>query len=409
MKGSAEGRKAKVVHVITRFDKGGSAENTFLTLTGLDRDKYELSLIYGVASDMTTPPNEARSIEENLNCLRKKNIRLIQLPKLVRPISPGKDASAFISLYFYFSQLKPLIVHTHTSKAGILGRWAAYFARVPIICHTPHGHVFWGYFGPLQTRLFILLEKMTAWITHRLIMLTAQERDDHLLYRIAPKDKFVVIHSGVDLEPFLNTGEEIKKQMRAALSIGEEDFVIGTAGRLTSIKGQRYLLSAFSLYLQRGGQGLCILLGDGELRSELENQAKTLGISERVRFLGWRSDVAAVMSTFDIFVLPSLNEGMGKVIVEAMACSLPVIASDIGGIRDLVEPGINGLLVPAACEENLAHALMILYKQENKRVEMGRRGKEKALLYSKGAMVEKIDHLYETLLSSPKRKKLNFP
>ncbi|MCX7982781.1 MAG: glycosyltransferase family 4 protein [Syntrophales bacterium] len=397
-------KKIKVVHVITRFDKGGSAENTYLTVSGLDRDTYDISLMFGSSVERSTSPAEIKSIEENISHLREKGIEIVHLPYLTRPISPIKDILALTRLYQYFKKTKPVIVHTHTSKAGILGRFAAYLARTPIICHTPHGHVFWGYFSPLETNIFILLEKIAARITDRLIMLTPQERDDHLLYHIAAPEKFEIIHSGVDLLPFLKVGRSERERMRTAMSIKEDEFVVGTVGRLTGIKGHRYLLSAFSLFLRMGGEGILIIVGDGELRSDLEEKARVLKISDRVHFLGWRRDVADIMASFDVFVLPSLNEGMGKVIVEAMASGLPIIASQIGGIKNLVAPGENGFLTPPGDEENLAASLMILYKQPHKRAEMGLRGREKAALYSKEAMVEKIDHLYRTLLLDSKLK-----
>ncbi|HOJ51817.1 MAG TPA: glycosyltransferase family 4 protein [Syntrophales bacterium] len=398
MRNSSAHRQVKVVHVITRFDKGGSAENTFLTVTGLDHEKYAVTLIYGVAIDENTSPLEASSIAENFSCLQEREINVIHVPHLVRPVSPLKDTCALIALYRYLRKEKPLIVHTHTSKAGILGRWAAFLAQVPIICHTPHGHVFWGYFGSLLSRLFIFLEKITAPITDRLIMLTAQERDDHLLFRVAPKEKFVVIHSGVDLQPFFQHDPSRKEKMRSSLSLGADDFVIGSVGRLTQVKGHRYLLNAYARYLGRGGKGTCVMVGEGELRKELTEQAQQLGIEKLVRFLGWRPDVAPVMKAFDVFVLPSLNEGMGKVVVEAMACGLPVIASNVGGIKDLIVHGENGLLVPPTDEESLAEAIMLLYRKPHLRKEMGEKGKQKALLYSREAMVEKIEDLYQTLI-----------
>jgi glycosyltransferase involved in cell wall biosynthesis len=394
MKGPSESKKIRVFHVITRFDKGGSAENTFLTLMGLDGKKYDLTLIYGSSADSGTSPEESKAIEKNIEKIKEKGVKVIPISSLVRPISPLRDFLAFLTLYKLFRRGKPLIVHTHTSKAGILGRWTAFFARVPIIIHTPHGHVFWGYFGKFTTGIFIILERLTAHITHRLIMLTPAERDDHLNFRIAPEEKFSIIHSGVDLSPFSHITAATGKQMRESLSIGEREFVIGTVGRLTAIKGHKYLLGAFALYLERGGEGQVIILGEGELRATLEKQADELGISHKLHFLGWRAEVAQIMSTFDIFVFPSLNEGMGKVIVEAMACGLPIIASRVGGIKDLIVHGEDGWLVPPAEEESLAQALMMMYRDQNLRSNLGKRAKEKAMLYSKQAMIKKIEALY---------------
>jgi len=192
--------------------------------------------------------------------------------------------------------------------------------------------VFWGYFGPLKTRLFIWLEKCTAWFTDAIIMLTPQEREDHLKLRIAPERKFTVIHSGVDLRKFRADGYD-QADAKRTLGIEPATTVIGTAGRLTAIKGQDVLIRVVAELIRAGDDVALVLLGEGELRGELEELTRRLGIGDRVRFLGWRSDVAGIMAAFDIFCLPSLNEGMGKVLVEAMAMAKPIAASDIGGDR----------------------------------------------------------------------------
>ena len=168
--------KIKVVHVITRFDKGGSAENTFLTVRDLDKARYDVVFIKGTSPPGNSGDLETEAIEANIAAAREHHVRLICLRHLVRDLQPFSDLAAFFSLLRIIRREKPHIVHTHTSKAGILGRWAAYFCRVPIIVHTPHGHVFWGYFNSWQTRLFILLERWTARITNAIVTLTPRRR-----------------------------------------------------------------------------------------------------------------------------------------------------------------------------------------------------------------------------------------
>ena len=382
-----------MLHIITRFDKGGSAENTYLTLIGLSRAGYDLILVTGPSDESQSGEREREAVRANLERAERAGIRIVRIRGLVRNMKPGGDLSAFLELLRVVRVEKPRIVHTHTSKAGILGRWAAWLCRVPVIVHTPHGHVFWGYFGPLETKLYVTLEKITARITDRIIALTGQERDDHLRFRVAPPEKFVTIHSGVDLSRF-DAALYDRSKIRIELDIPPGDLVVGTAGRLTPVKGHVHLIAAAAKILAVHPDTTFVLLGDGELKGRLIEQAEALGLAGKVRFPGWRPDVAAVMSAFDVFALPSLNEGMGRVLVEAMALSRPVVASRTGGITDLVEDGRNGLLVPPGDAGALADAILRLLGDAALRAAMGGEGRRRAEIYSTERMVEKIEELY---------------
>ncbi len=388
--------KVHVVHVITRFDKGGSAENTFLTVRDLDKERYQVTLIHGSSCESQMGQAEQSAAQKNLSEARLRGVNIMALPTLVRNIHLIKDLQAFYSLVRIFGQLGPDIVHTHTSKAGLLGRWAAWLARVPYIVHTPHGHVFWGYFSNKVSKLFIILERMTALITNHLIMLTLQEKKDHLHVHIAPENKLTVIHSGVDFRSFKEQTQD-RETMRQRLDIEADVFVIGSVGRLTPVKGHRYLLEALASLSPRTRNIITILLGEGELRNDLEELALRLNIQDRVRFLGWRDDVAPVISTFDVFAFPSLNEGMGKALVEAMYMGKPVVASDVGGISNLVVSEENGILVPPGNAESLAKSIELLYQNEGLRRAMGDNGKLKSECYSSSLMIRKIEALYSEL------------
>jgi glycosyltransferase involved in cell wall biosynthesis len=390
--------KIKVIHVITRFDKGGSAENTFITVRDLDKARYDVVLVTGASPPVNAGDPEAKAIQTNMTAAREHQVRLIGLRHLVRDLNPFSDLAAFFSLLKIIRREKPHIVHTHTSKAGILGRWAAWFCRVPIIVHTPHGHVFWGYFSPWQIRLFILLERWTARITNAIVTLTPQEKEDHLRFRIAPEEKFTVIHSGVDLRTF-RAGLYPPSETKVLLGIPPEMMVVGTVGRLTPVKGQEVLIRAASELIRRGEKIFLVLLGDGELRRDLEELSLHLGIAGYVRFLGWRPDVARVMAACDIFCLPSRNEGMGKVLVEAMAMGRPIIASSIGGIPDIVRSGENGILVPVGDAAAWAEAIARLCRDPEERRRMGDAGMLMAPRYSSEEMIKRIDRLYEELLN----------
>lgn len=386
--------------MITRFDKGGSAENTYLTVRGLDKEKYDICLIRGLSQESRMSIQEAAGAEGNLAEAKKSGVQIITIPELVRYIDPVKDLKALFRLISIFRRENPDIVHTHTSKAGILGRWAAFFsAKKPVIVHTPHGHIFWGYFNRWKTDLFIFLERLTARITDRIITLTEQEKQDHLRFAVAAEEKFAVIHSGVELRNFLDVFVD-PEDMKEKLGIPQGSFVVGTVGRLTPVKGQKHLIEAAAKVVQQKPDSLFVFLGDGELLAGLTETASVLGIKDHLKFLGWRPDVADVMSAFDIFVLPSLNEGMGKVLVEAMALGKPIIASNVGGIQDLIRHGENGLLVPPASSAILADAILDLYENPDTRKKMGEAGKGIAAKYGVGAMLRKIDDLYQDCLAT---------
>lgn len=420
--------RIKVLHVITRFDKGGSAENTFLTVRHLDDSRYESVLVIGYSPIGDEADLETIAARKNRSDTVQSGVRLIALPHLVRNLHPVSDLAAFFGLIAIIRRERPRIVHTHTSKAGILGRWAAWVCRVPIIIHTPHGHVFFGYFGSLTTRLFILLERWTARITHALIALTPREKAEHIAHGIAPTDVFAVIHSGVDLKsfpslvpstlssapppdspPLQNEGKSdglhgpvptpAAETMRHKLGIPPGATVVATAGRLTAVKDQASLIRAVADCRRRGTSLFLLLLGEGELRRDLEVLASELGIADASRFLGWQPDVAPFIDACDLFCLPSRNEGMGKVLVEAMALGKPIVASDIGGIPDLVHPGVNGLLVPPGDPSALSHAIDRLARDPVERLRMGEAGRRISRDYSVEAMIKFIDELYSKLLN----------
>jgi len=392
--------RIRVIHVVTRFDKGGSAENTFLTALGLDPELYEVQLVIGPSDESAMGAEERACVEENLARLRARGVKILTLAELVRRISPAKDLTALFTLWRLFRRERPRIVHTHTSKAGIVGRWAAWLARVPVVVHTPHGHVFWGYFGPARTRFFILLEKLSALVTDRLVMLTEQERLDHLRVGVAPAEAFVTIHSGVDLAP-LAAAKAARDEARRCLGIPEGASAVGTVGRLTAIKGPEILLAAAQTVIERRPQSVFVFLGAGEMLESLQAQAAALGIESRVRFAGWRPDVARMMSALDCFAFPSINEGMGKALVEAMALEKPVVASRVGGMIDLVDDGVSGFLVPPADPLALADRILFLLENPEAARRMAARAAATAAACSSAAMVRKIEALYAEFAPHP--------
>lgn len=393
-------RKIRVIHVLTRFDKGGSAENTCLTCLGLDPALYDIQLVVGASEESGMGPEERACVEENLARLRARGVKILTLAGLVRRVSPVNDLVTLFALWRLFCRERPRIVHTHTSKAGILGRWAARLAGVPVVVHTPHGHVFWGYFGPARTRFFILLEKLSALVTDRLVMLTEQEKLDHLRVGIAPEERFVTIHSGVDLAP-LAAAKAARSEARRELGIPEGAFAVGTVGRLTAVKGPGVLLEAARTVIERHPRSVFVFLGAGEMLEALQEKAAAMGIESRIRFAGWRPDAARMMSALDCFAFPSINEGMGKALVEAMALEKPVVASRVGGMIDLVDDGVNGFLVPPSDPGALADRILFYMENPETARRMAAKAAGTAAAYGAAAMVRKIESLYAEFAPRP--------
>lgn len=392
-------KKYKIIHIITRLDKGGSAENTLLTALGINKKKYEVILVKGPTYESRMSNKEHATISADLKEARLKGVRIVNIPFLLRRINPVYDLLALFSLYVFLIKEKPSIVHTHTSKAGLLGRLAAKLAGIPIIIHTPHGHVFFGYFEPFKTKIFILLEKLASRITDKIVTLSNREKEDYVLFKIAEEDKLSVICSGIGLNKFKESLLSEKQNLKKELGIPENSLIVGTAGRLVPVKGPEFLIKAAKYVISKYPDAFFIFTGDGYLKQYLEKKASNLGLRENIIFMGWRDDAAKILSLYDVFVLPSLNEGMGRVLVEAMALGKPIVASNIGGIPDLVIHGKNGFLVPPKNPKELAKYIQVLLEDKDKREKMGLAGKEMAYNFTSERMVEKIANLYKKLLT----------
>jgi glycosyltransferase involved in cell wall biosynthesis len=230
------------------------------------------------------------------------------------------------------------------------------------------------------------------------VALTNREKKDHILFKIAEEDKFSVIYSGIELNILKESISEEKQNLKKELGIPENSLIVGTAGRLVPVKGPEFLVKAAKYIISKYPDTYFIFTGDGSLENDLKKRALEMGISENIIFLGWRDNVAKIISIYDIFVLPSLNEGMGRVLAEAMALGKPIVASNIGGVPDLVIHGKNGFLVPPKNPKELAKYIQVLIEDKDTRAKMGLKGKEMSLNFGAESMIEKIASLYEELL-----------
>jgi glycosyltransferase involved in cell wall biosynthesis len=391
----------KILHIITRLDMGGSAQNTLLTCSGL-AGKYRMVLVHGLARESRMTEAEEAAVADARRDAVYRGVKFIPVAALVRPIRPLRDFQALLALLWHLWVERPDIVHTHTSKAGILGRLAARLAGVPYIVHTPHGHVFYGHFGRLASRAFLALERFYSRFTHRLVALTEGERRDYLELGVGPADATLVVHSGVDLAAFGAAAAQ-PDAMKSALGLDPASKIVGFVGWLLPIKGPLHLLNAMAAVWERHPDAVLALVGKGGQEAELKRRAQEIGAGGRVKFLGWREDVAEIMPLFDVFVLPSLNEGMGRVLVEAMAAGRPVVASRTGGIPDLVRHEETGLLVAPGDEAGLAAAIGRLLGSPAEARRLADGGRLRCSQYGLKDMLGKLDALYEGLQIDSKR------
>ncbi|MFO7975109.1 MAG: glycosyltransferase family 4 protein [Candidatus Hydrogenedentota bacterium] len=380
-------RRYRVGHVITRLCVGGAQENTFHTVRLANRDRFDVDLVSG--------PTEGSEGSIELE-VEKADIEIVRIPHLVRPVAPQKDWRAFKELTALFRERNYDIIHTHTSKAGLLGRLAARRAGVPALVHTPHGHVFDGYFSKPVTRIFIACERYAARRTDRLIALTQRGLEDHVEHRVGHRDQWSVIFSGIDFSPFKEARLR-RKGTRSALGVGPDDVLIGGVGRLEHVKGFTYFVEAAKAIAPVLPQTRFIHAGDGSLGPALRKQARTLG--ERFVFLGLRGDIPELMAALDIFVLPSLNEGMGRVLLEAAAAGVPAVASHVGGVSEVVHEGETGYLVPPTEPRAIAEKVLLLARDAKLRKRMGGKATKRVVPhYELEKMVERIEALYEALI-----------
>lgn len=376
----------RILHIITRLDLGGSAENTLLTSLLIDKRRFAVDICCG-ESDNPPSPTETRAVADGVSIIRMK--------RLVRRISPVDDLIALWQLWRLIRSRGYDIVHTHTSKAGIVGRIAARLAGTPRIIHTPHGHVFYGYFSHTLTRVFVLLERAAMGFTHAMITLTEREKQDYLARGIGPAQRIHVVHSGVSLEPFLESGVH-RARIRTEWGVADSEFVVGTVARLVDIKNHAMIVSAAAHLRDTVPGARYVFVGDGELRTALEHQVQEAGLTARFIFTGWRSDIPAALSAFDIFVMCSKNEGMGRAFVEAQAAGAPVIGTDVGGVAEVLRDGHTGFLARPDDAADLADKIHRLYTLRDAFPAIGAAARAWAIEgFGDKAMVARIAELYE--------------
>lgn len=390
-------KRRKILHIITRLILGGAQENTLLTVEGLGKKKgYEVAL----ATGPSLGPEGSLDGEAE-----RKGIELIRVPGMRREINPWRDFLTLVELYRLIKRGNYDIVHTHSSKAGILGRLAARLAGTKIIVHTIHGLPFHEYQSRGVNYFYILWERFAALFTDKIITVAEAMTSKALDAKLAPEGKFITIYSGMELNKFLEP-EVGAVDKRKQIGIEPDVTVVGKVARLFYLKGHKYLLEAAAEVT-----GVCpgvkfLLVGDGILKEKLEKQAQGLGIREKVIFTGLvpREEIPPLLAIMDIVVHTSLREGLARVLPQALAGGKPVISFDIDGASEVVKEGETGHLVPAEDAKMLAEAIIDLVRDKAKARKMGEAGRKMVdPAFRVEVMVDRIAELYEELLKSKKK------
>ena len=377
----------KVVHIVTRLDRGGAAEVILDLIKTLSQHGMRVTLIVGKTDNPQTNIPEL---------CKKNNIELYSIPDLIRSVSPFHDILAYFRIKNIIRKLQPAIVHTHTSKAGIIGRCAAWSAGIQHSVHSPRGHIFYGYYNRYVTFVFVALERLGARITEKITTLTKKGMQDHIDMGVGTFEKFVVIHSGVQIDTFkIGNGHAVKKGTGFTANS-----IVGWAGRLDSVKNCLLFVESASIIKKRMPESRFLIAGDGEEREMLQERSHDLGLSDCMIFLGDRDDMPDVMAAFDVFVLSSHNEGFGRVLVEAMAAGAVPVSTKVGGTSDVIEDGVSGFLVPKGDSQAMADAVCSLLGDNELYNRLRTNGIKRAELFTLRSMVEKFEELYAELLDT---------
>ncbi len=384
----------RILRIIARLNIGGPAIHVTLLSEKLGAPLYESTLLTGsVAADEG----------DMMYYAEQHGVTPIIMPELGREISPIRDLMTIWKVYRVIRALNPHVVHTHTSKAGFVGRIAAKLAGVPVIVHTFHGHVFRGYFSPFVTQIFINLERITARMSDTVITLTEglrRELADE--YRIIRRARITVLPLGLDLQRFADTPRK-QGVFRASLNIPPDAPLIGIVGRLAPVKNHALFLRAAALIAKTIPAARFVIVGDGKLRAELETQIDALGLRACVQITGWIAETAPVYSDLDVLAISSVNEGTPVTVIEALAAGCPVVTTNVGGLSDLLDGGALGALVPSENVEALAHALIDAVQSPPDNAEIARAQTLMLDRYGIERLVSDMDNLYRALLAKKGR------
>jgi glycosyltransferase involved in cell wall biosynthesis len=384
----------RIVHVITRLILGGAQENTLLTVDGLHhRHGIDVTLITGPAEG---PEGDlfARAAERGL--------KVELMPELVRAIRPGTDWKAYRALRRSFRRLRPEVVHTHSSKAGIIGRAAAWAERVPAVVHTIHGLPFGPSESPRKNALYIALERWAAGRCHAIVSVCDAMTEQALAAGVGRPGQYSTIYSGMDVDAFLNPPRS-RDEVRRELGLADSDVAFATVARLFERKGHDDILAAAPGVLKANPNVRFVFIGDGILRNRLEADAERLGIAHAIHFTGLvpPGRIPELLGAVDAVVHPSLREGLARVLPQALLVGRPVISYDVDGAKEVVLPE-TGILLPPRSIDGLREGILRLAADPALRQRMGAEGRARfADQFRHETMTDKLRSLYLDLLNRP--------
>ncbi|MEJ2745787.1 MAG: glycosyltransferase family 4 protein [bacterium] len=359
-------RHLKVLRIITRLNVGGPSIQAITLSADLPKDDFTTTLVCG-----RTGPREG-----DMRARAEENGLLpVVVPTLHRELDPLNDVRSLVKIIGIMRKERPDILHTHLAKAGAIGRVAALFCPGVKKVHTYHGHVFSGYFSPTRTRFYLNLERWLARRTDRIVVLSRSQRSEILeRYGIGRSEQYEVIPLGFDLEGF-GRAHKLRGELRKELDIPPDSPVVSTVGRLVPIKDHELFLEAAHRVLDGCSNTVFLVVGDGPMRERLEGIVRTRELGKSVIFLGWRSDLERVYADSDLVVLSSRNEGTPVSLIEAAATGRAIVATDVGGVSDVVRHGVSGLLSRSREPGDIADLILELLRDRPRAVAMGEEGK----------------------------------
>ncbi|MFZ9848224.1 MAG: glycosyltransferase [Flavobacteriales bacterium] len=391
----------KVLRIINRFNIGGPTFNAAYLSKYLPSN-YETLLIGGEKEDHE---------ESSLHVLHELGLKPLIIPEMRRSINPLNDYFVYRKLKNIIEEFKPDIVHTHAAKAGTIGRLAAYNAKVPVILHTFHGHVFHSYFNKAKTSVFKNIERNLAAKSTKIIAISERQKYElGTIHRICAPEKIEVVPLGFDLSRFQENYEAKRKSFRTKYNIADDEIAVGIIGRIVPIKNHEMFIRAWKSASEKTSKKIrAFIVGDGEDRTKAENLAKELGISVctqnfeksdcSLTFTSWIKEIDVVNAGLDIVALCSLNEGTPVSLIEAQAANNPVLSTKVGGVENIVMEGKTGLLCEVGDLEKYSAQLLELLENEELRTKMQQAGWESVReKFHYTRLVKDIDKLYSSLL-----------
>lgn len=383
-------RKIKVLHIITRFICGGADENTLFTVNGLDKSRYEVHLMIG------------NTYEKKMTERLTPDVNLIHIDDMVRKVSPLKDLRALYQIYRIVKKERYDIMHTHTSKAGFLGRLAARLGGVTHIIHGVHTIPFYDVLQPQYNRFYLSLERFAASFTNQFIAVGEELKSQYIREGVGSADQYHIVYSGMDLEPFETArqmSDEERKSLRKDFGFGNGDTVVGIVSRLEPGKGFNFFSSIVEKIVQASPDVKFLVVGDGSLRKSLEREVNAKNLQNNIVFAGQREDVARVIALFDIAIFTSLLEGLPRTVVQYVLLGKPIVTFEVGGIREVINDGEQGYIVSQNDIDGFVDKVVYLLRNPDVADRMRQNGVDfPRFQWSNEEMVSRIDTIYQKLL-----------